>query len=122
MRRLLRVHDWTSISGAEMPSFMNGLVAALLIQSTIGTPIASRAPNVSHQPLLIALRLFSFLFIFHLNTFSFTYDHRTLKTELPVRSAVLKQCTGRLVVRWVTTRESLLLYVFDFFFRHFCLG
>ncbi|KAF2849405.1 hypothetical protein T440DRAFT_399427, partial [Plenodomus tracheiphilus IPT5] len=41
-----------------------------------------------------------------------TYDHRTLKIELPVRSAVLKQCTGGLVVRWVTTGESPLLYVF----------
>jgi hypothetical protein len=44
-----------------------------------------------------------------------TYDHRTLKIELPVRSAVLKQCTGGLVVRWVTTGEYPLLYVFDFF-------
>ena len=41
-----------------------------------------------------------------------TYDHRTLKTGLPVRSALLKQCTGGLVVRWVTTSESRLLYVF----------
>jgi hypothetical protein len=32
--------------------------------------------------------------------------------ELPVRSAVLKQCTGGLVVRWVTTSEYPLLYVF----------
>jgi hypothetical protein len=45
-----------------------------------------------------------------------TYDHRTLKIELPVRSAVLKQCTGGLVVRWVTTGEYPLLYVFV----HFC--
>jgi hypothetical protein len=45
-----------------------------------------------------------------------TYDHRTLRTELPVRSAVLKQCTGGLVVRWVTTSESPLLYVFAFLF------
>ena len=43
---------------------------------------------------------------------AFTYDHRTLNIELPVRSAVLKQCTGGLVVRWVTTSESPLLYVF----------
>jgi hypothetical protein len=45
-------------------------------------------------------------------TISSTYDHRTLKIELPVRSAVLKQCTGGLVVRWVTTSEYPLLYVF----------
>jgi hypothetical protein len=48
-------------------------------------------------------------------TITSTYDHRTLKIELPVRSAVLKQCTGGLVVRWVTTGEYPLLYVFEFF-------
>jgi hypothetical protein len=48
-------------------------------------------------------------------TITSTYDHRTLKIELPVRSAVLKQCTGGLVVRWVTTGEYPLLYVFGFF-------
>jgi hypothetical protein len=35
-----------------------------------------------------------------------------MKTELPVRSAVLKHGTGGLVVRWVTTSEYPLLYVF----------
>ncbi|KAF2129139.1 hypothetical protein P153DRAFT_292170, partial [Dothidotthia symphoricarpi CBS 119687] len=43
-----------------------------------------------------------------------TYDHRTLKTRLPVRSALFKQRTGGLVVRWVTTSESPLLYVYLF--------
>jgi hypothetical protein len=33
---------------------------------------------------------------------------------LPVRSADLKHDTGGLVVRWVTTSEYLLLYVFAF--------
>ncbi|KAF1933106.1 uncharacterized protein M421DRAFT_53545, partial [Didymella exigua CBS 183.55] len=41
-----------------------------------------------------------------------TYGHRTLKTRLPVRSALFKQRTGGLVVRWVTTSEYPLLYVF----------
>ena len=41
-----------------------------------------------------------------------TYDHRVWKIGLPVRSAVLKPHAGRLVVGWVTTSESLLLYVF----------
>ena len=45
---------------------------------------------------------------------SSTYDHKTLKIRLPVRSAIYKQCTGGLVVRWVTTSESPLLYVFVF--------
>ncbi|KAF1850271.1 uncharacterized protein K460DRAFT_361090 [Cucurbitaria berberidis CBS 394.84] len=44
-----------------------------------------------------------------------TYDHRILNSALPVRSAVLKQDTGGLVVRWVTTSESPLLYVFGSF-------
>jgi hypothetical protein len=34
---------------------------------------------------------------------------------LPVRSADLKHDTGGLVVRWVTTSEYLLLYVFALF-------
>jgi hypothetical protein len=42
-------------------------------------------------------------------------DHRTLKTGLPVRSAVLKQCAVTLVVGWVTTSESVMLIVFVFF-------
>jgi hypothetical protein len=41
-----------------------------------------------------------------------TYDHRILRTRLPVRSALFKQNTGGLVVKWVTIGESLLLYVF----------
>ncbi|KAF1927747.1 uncharacterized protein M421DRAFT_421591 [Didymella exigua CBS 183.55] len=43
---------------------------------------------------------------------------RTLKTRLPVRSALFKQRTGGLVVRWVTTSEYPLLYVFAFFDAH----
>jgi hypothetical protein len=52
----------------------------------------------------------------------FTYDHRTLKIRLPVRSAIYKQCTGGLVVRWVTTSESPLLYVFGFLLVFFFGG
>ena len=51
-------------------------------------------------------------------TTTFTYDHRTMNPELPVRSAVLKHCTGGLVVRWVTTSEYPLLYVFAVLFAH----
>ncbi|KAJ5293757.1 dUTPase [Penicillium antarcticum] len=40
-----------------------------------------------------------------------TYDHRVWRTGLPVRSAVLKPHAGKLVVRWVTTSESLLFSV-----------
>jgi hypothetical protein len=45
-----------------------------------------------------------------------TYGHSQLKTGHPVRSAIHKQLNGRLVLRWVTTWESLLLYVLRFFF------
>ena len=48
-----------------------------------------------------------------------TYDHRIMKIRLPVRSAIYKHDTGGLVVRWVTTSESPLLYVFAFFFALF---
>ncbi|KAH0360315.1 hypothetical protein KCU65_g9485, partial [Aureobasidium melanogenum] len=41
--------------------------------------------------------------------------HSQLKTGHPVRSAIHKQLNGRLVLRWVTTWESLLLYVLLFF-------
>ena len=48
----------------------------------------------------------------------FAIDHRTWKTGLPVRSAVLKPCAGRLVVGWVTTSEYLLLIVLEFLQPH----
>ena len=44
-----------------------------------------------------------------------TYGHRSVKTEDPVRSPELKHRTGRLVLRWVTTWESRLLYVLLFY-------
>ena len=44
-----------------------------------------------------------------------TYGHSQLKTGHPVRSAIHKQLNGRLVLRWVTTWESLLLYVLHLF-------
>jgi hypothetical protein len=40
-----------------------------------------------------------------------TYGHSQLKAGHPVRSAIHKQLNGRLVLRWVTTWESLLLYI-----------
>ncbi|KAH0149497.1 hypothetical protein KCU67_g11035, partial [Aureobasidium melanogenum] len=46
------------------------------------------------------------------------YGHSQLKTGHPVRSAIHKQLNGRLVLRWVTTWESLLLYVFAFYSHH----
>jgi hypothetical protein len=61
-------------------------------------------------------------FIYGIKLITSTYDHRTLRTELPVRSAELKQCTGGLVVRWVTTGEYPLLYVFGFFLRKCTTG
>ncbi|KAG9633190.1 hypothetical protein KCV04_g9131, partial [Aureobasidium melanogenum] len=47
-----------------------------------------------------------------------TYGHSQLKTGHPVRSAIHKQLNGRLVLRWVTTWESLLLYVLYHFVRN----
>ncbi|KAJ5129532.1 L-lysine 2-3-aminomutase [Penicillium bovifimosum] len=56
----------------------------------------------------------NYLDIIMITTISGTYDHRVWKTGLPVRSAVLKPHAGELVVGWVTTSESSLLYVFVF--------
>ena len=74
----------------------------------------------------LAIKLF-YIFPFTLKVS--TYDHRVWKTGLPVRSAVLKPHAGRLVVGWVTTSESRLLYVFfvflfflSVFFFFFCFG
>ncbi|KAF1818461.1 uncharacterized protein K489DRAFT_327617, partial [Dissoconium aciculare CBS 342.82] len=44
-----------------------------------------------------------------------TYGHRQLRTRDPVRSPIFKQLTARLVLRWVTTWESLVLYVLHLF-------
>ncbi|KAJ9481098.1 hypothetical protein VN97_g12406, partial [Penicillium thymicola] len=59
--------------------------------------------------------LYVFLFLFLTSLYRvqiITYDHRVWKIGLPVRSAVLKPHAGELVVGWVTTSESSLLYVF----------
>ncbi|KAB5585472.1 hypothetical protein GE09DRAFT_28071 [Coniochaeta sp. 2T2.1] len=40
-----------------------------------------------------------------------TYDHRYWRIRDPVRSPIDKPVTDRLVLGWVTTGESLLLYV-----------
>ena len=52
--------------------------------------------------------------LFRLQVKASTYDHREWRTGLPVRSAVLKPLAGWLVVGWVTTSESQLLYVLFF--------
>ncbi|KAF2710041.1 hypothetical protein K504DRAFT_524854 [Pleomassaria siparia CBS 279.74] len=63
---------------------------------------------------------FLFVYIHHFPPLPITYDHRTMNTRLPVRSALFKHCTGGLVVKWVTIGESLLLYVFFFSFFFSC--
>ncbi|KAG9685783.1 hypothetical protein KCU95_g12264, partial [Aureobasidium melanogenum] len=50
-----------------------------------------------------------------------TYGHSQLETGHPVRSAIHKQLNGRLVLRWVTTWESLLLYVLHSLFAPWTL-
>ena len=53
---------------------------------------------------------------------TFTYDHRLRRTGHPVRSAIHKPQIGRSVVGWVTTSESLLLYVFLLFVSSIFFG
>ncbi|KAG9837085.1 hypothetical protein KCU78_g9068, partial [Aureobasidium melanogenum] len=54
------------------------------------------------------MRLPSARVIYNKRSNSSTYGHSQLKTGHPVRSAIHKQLNGRLVLRWVTTWESLL--------------
>ena len=54
---------------------------------------------------------YSIRYILYNQNIPSTYGHSQLKTGHPVRSAIHKQLNGRLVLRWVTTWESLLLYV-----------
>ncbi|EKV12620.1 L-lysine 2,3-aminomutase, putative [Penicillium digitatum PHI26] len=72
-------------------------------------PYYHTLPHTLPTPILL-----SHIVLFH--TKPDTYDHRVWKTGLPVRSAVLKPHAGELVVGWVTTSESSLLYVFIPFF------
>jgi hypothetical protein len=55
-------------------------------------------------------------------TISVTYDHRHRKTRDPVRSPIDKPVIARLVLGWVTTGESLVLYVFFFCSLSLLLG
>lgn len=74
------------------------------VNSTRSAGIASRKESIFIQ-----------IFWLPLHSKVGTYDHRVWRTGLPVRSAVLKPHAGRLVVGWVTTSESRLLYVFASF-------
>ena len=42
-----------------------------------------------------------------LNGSKIIYGHRNMKARLPVRSALVKHVIARLVLQWVTMRESL---------------
>jgi hypothetical protein len=66
--------------------------------------------DTNEHPLSLTETGLVYLVVF--TSYSSTYDHRVWKIGLPVRSAVLKPHAGELVVGWVTTSESSLLYVF----------
>ena len=73
--------------------------------------------NPGPSGLLLAGSLGTFKQVLVCNIFTnksmpLTYDHRLQSTEDPVRSPDLKLQIGRSVVVWVTSSESLLLYVF----------
>jgi hypothetical protein len=60
-------------------------------------------------PILVEYRFLDFV-----SQETVTYDHRLKRIGHPVRSAIHKLEIGGLVVRWVTTGEYLLLYVYFF--------
>jgi hypothetical protein len=59
-------------------------------------------------------------FIFLNSSVITTYGHRLKNTRHPVRSAIDKLQIEQLVVGSVTTSESCLLYVFEFFLIRRC--
>ena len=74
------------------------------------------ALKTNHPNLIVLLcspkfHFYQYRYIIHI--FISTYDHRLRRTGHPVRSAIHKPQIGRSVVGWVTTSESLLLYVFE---------
>ena len=77
--------------------------------------LLGRVPMSIGRALSFLLNHLVKLFIVSKNSMTSTYGHSQLKTGHPVRSAIHKQLNGRLVLRWVTTWESLLLYVLHFF-------
>ena len=85
-----------------------------MIRAVFSTVVAvltkPRTWRSSHTPSYICIYIFNWLRL------PFTYDHRSWNTTVPVRSPIFKPWIGRLVVAWVTSSESRLLYVFDFFF------
>ena len=87
-----------------------GSLPKLLFQPTITKSSNVRRKAMKRAPIAGSL----VLDIFWFELVSSTYDHRVWRTGLPVRSAVLKPHAGQLVVWWVTTCESWLLYVFVF--------
>ena len=58
----------------------------------------------------------------NLMTETSTYDHTHWRIRDPVRSPIDKPVRARLVVGWVTTSESLVLYVFVVLFWWFLSG
>jgi len=76
-----------------------------------GKPLENSSPSYSARS---GLGFHARLIEMNFPTGEGTYDHRLENADHPVRSGVLKLEIGRLVLRWVTTREYLLLYVFVF--------
>ena len=64
----------------------------------------------------ILRKCWNLYYLMHLNSI---YGHRLKKTRHPVRSANVKLQIDLLVVGWVTTSESRLLYISLFFLHYF---
>ncbi|KUM60735.1 hypothetical protein ACN42_g6380 [Penicillium freii] len=107
-KTMARYWDFSLPSAEVKPTEISKINTALqlvLVGSAIALPVVPEA-FVSAWHLSEAMTGFQ-----HMEALSSTYDHRVWKTGLPVRSAVLKPHAGELVVGWVTTSESSLLYV-----------
>jgi hypothetical protein len=103
----------------ESSNWSHSLWYRLGSQAWCEVRIPSLKKRVWGQPYPNYLCYKEYIYIF--NVLTFTYDHRVRNTGLPVRSAILKPHAGMLVVGSVTTSESVLLYVFEFFLNMRCI-
>jgi hypothetical protein len=87
-------------------------IAQVLISVSLVHVVLARLFSVSPPPFLHVRGMTAPTLITVIFADSSTYDHRRMIALDPVRSPHVKPSTGGLVVRWVTTGESPLLYVF----------
>ncbi|KAH0388075.1 hypothetical protein KCU89_g16920, partial [Aureobasidium melanogenum] len=102
-------HHKTGLSGGAIAGIVVGVIAGVVLIAASITYLLARRRKQPFQPVSQGFsEASSDMQHKQEHTIPSTYGHSQLKTGHPVRSAIHKQLNGRLVLRWVTTWESLL--------------